>query len=77
MAMFHAQHAMAGEYHLEAAFDDGKWEWWAKAIRKKNLPEFYGSALTLEGAKQSAKASIGLATEANWENIGPPVEVPD
>jgi|HubBroStandDraft_6_1064221.scaffolds.fasta_scaffold77180_4 hypothetical protein len=67
MTKIYPQHATAGEYHLETAFLDGTWEWWAKAARNRSLPEFAGSARTLEGAKKSAMASIGLATEANWE----------
>jgi hypothetical protein len=77
MARVYPQHVTAGEYHLETAFLNGKWEWWAKAIRNRNLPEFTGSAHTVEAAKASATASIGLVTEANWENIGPSAEVPD
>jgi hypothetical protein len=75
MAKVFAQHANAGEYHLETSFVDGHWEWKAMAI-KKRLPEFTGTASTLEGAKKSAAASIGLIV-AEWTNIGPPIEAAD
>jgi len=68
MARIFAQHAAAGEYHLETYFVDGQWEWKAVAIRHK-LPEFTGTASSLEGAKKSAMARIGLI-EAAWTNVG-------
>jgi len=78
MATVFAQHATAGEYHLETCFVGGQWEWKTGAIRQRTppLPEFTGNTSTLEGAKKSAMASIGLM-EANWMNIGPAIEVPD
>ena len=62
---------------METRFIDGKWEWWAKAVRNRNLPEFSDRANTLEEAKKAAARSIGLAVEAKWQNIGPAVELTD
>lgn len=76
MSILYAQHAMAGQYHLQTRFIDGQWEWKAIAIKDKRLPEYTGTSATLDGAKQSAASSIGLA-RANWLSIGPPLEFPD
>jgi hypothetical protein len=75
MAKIFAQHAMAGEYHLETQFVSGQWEWKVIAIRHK-LPEYTGTASSLEGAKKSAMVRIGLM-KAEWTNVGPGIEVPD
>ena len=75
MAKVFAQHATAGEYHLETCFIDGQWEWKVIAIRHK-LPEFTGTASSLEAAKNSAMVRVGLM-EASWTNVGPSIEVPD
>jgi len=75
MGKVFAQHATAGEYHLETYFIDGQWEWKAIALRRK-LPEFAGTAKSLEGAKKSAMTSVGLM-DAAWRDVGPVIEVPD
>ena len=78
MATVYAQHATVGKYHLETTFVDGQWEWGAVPIRHtagQRLPEFAGVAKTLEDAKKSAAASIGLS-RAQWLSIGPVIEVP-
>jgi len=76
MAKVFAQHATAGEYHLDTWFIKGKWAWKAVAI-KHTLPEFSGTADSLEGAIKSAKSSIGLSTPLAWANVGLAIEVPD
>ena|ERR1700680_3837651 len=53
----------------------GQWEWKAMAIKRK-LPEFTGTASSLEGAKKSAMACIGLMDTA-WTDVGPAIEVQD
>lgn len=75
MATIFALHATAGKYHLETWFIDGQWEWRATAI-KPGLPDYTGSASSLERAKKSAMAGIGLK-DADWTNVGPAIEVPD
>jgi len=74
MARIYAQHASAGEYHLETWFIDGQWEWKVIAIKHK-LPEFTGTASSLDSAKQAAMACIGLM-KAEWTNVGPAMDVP-
>jgi hypothetical protein len=76
MATTRAQHAAAGEYHLETFYAEGQWGWKAVAIRDKNLPEYTGDSKTLNEAKRSAMASIGLM-QANWTGIGPLFDIPD
>jgi hypothetical protein len=65
-----AQHATAGKYHLETWPMDGRWEWKAIAM-KPGLPEFTGTADSLEGAKERAMHSIGRMTELMWTVVGP------
>ena len=78
MARIYAQHATAGQYHLETHYSGHEWEWWAKAIRPATgLPEFSGTAKTLEAAKRSAMARIGLTVDPGWGDIGPPIDLPD
>jgi hypothetical protein len=81
MATIFAQHATAGKYHLETRYVDGRWEWMAALITKadpieRGLPEYSGTEDSLDAAKKKATASIGLAL-ANWNNIGPAIEVSD
>jgi hypothetical protein len=55
------------------------WEWSAAVINKavdRKLPEYTGTGDSLDGAKRSAMASIGLAF-APWTNIGPTIEIDD
>jgi len=75
MANVHAQHATCGKYHLETRFVVDHWEWSAVVINKAvdgKLPEYTGTGDSLEGAKKSAMASIGLSL-APWTDIGPRV----
>jgi hypothetical protein len=76
MAAIHAQHAQAGEYHLETWFLDGRWEWKAIAM-KPRLPEFTGTADSLDLAKEAARLSIGLKIALAWTSVGPAIETPD
>ena len=76
MATTRAQHAAAGEYHLETFYAEGHWGWKAVAIGNKKLPEHTGTSTTLDEAKKSAMASIGLR-QANWIAIGPFFDIPD
>jgi hypothetical protein len=81
MARVHAQHANAGRYHLETWYDEyaKKWGWRAKAIKQSDtrLHEYADMADTLDGAKRSAEASIGLTNATEWIDIGPAIIVPD
>ena len=80
MTVVYAQHASAGNYHLEIWPQEGRWEWFAKAIKQPApaLPEFTGSELTANGRKKSATSRIGLYVEpSNWTTFGPGIEVPD
>lgn len=75
MERIHAQHATCGKYHLETRFVVDHWEWSAAVINKAvdgKLPEYANVSDSLEGAKKSAMASIGLSF-APWTSIGPPV----
>jgi hypothetical protein len=76
MATTRAQHAAAGEYHLETFYAEGQWGWKAVAIRNKKLPEYTGVSKTLDEAKKSAMASIGLM-QANSTYVWPFIEIPD
>ncbi len=75
MARIFAQHATAGQYHLETAFIDGQWDWKVIAL-KRGLPEFTGTDTSLDVAKKNAMQRIGL-TQAEWRNIGPAIETAD
>lgn len=77
MAAIYAQHAQAGEYHLETRYcEPERWEWFVLKNDKRTA-EFSGDARTLKGAMQSAAMCIGLYPEnANWEPIGPPIKIP-
>jgi hypothetical protein len=78
MARIFAQHADAGQYHLETRFvKANQWEW-AATEKKSEAAKHSGDATSLEGAKKAAAASIGrnYATCA-WMNIGPVIELPD
>jgi len=76
MAIVFAEHATAGEYHLETFYSEGQWEWKVIAIRNKKLPEYAGESKTPQGAKKSAMATIGLL-QADWAQVGKAFEVPD
>jgi hypothetical protein len=74
---FSGQFADAGQYTLEVIHTGSGegWEWWAKTVKPNaGIPEFQGSANTLEGAKKSAMASIGLALDPGWKDMGPRLE---
>jgi hypothetical protein len=51
MARIFAQHATAGQIHLETAFFDGRWEW-KVIVLKRGLPEFTGTDGSLDSAKK-------------------------
>jgi hypothetical protein len=70
-----AQHADAGEFRLETRYVSKRWEW-AVFKRKGGPAIFSGAAGSLESAKQSAAAAIGLK-EAHWMDIGPAIELAD
>jgi hypothetical protein len=76
MAKVFAQHAHAGEYHLDIAYSNGHWEWQVAAIRNRKLPEYTGTSKSLEAARKTAASRIGMA-KADWMPIGPSFEVPD
>jgi hypothetical protein len=78
MAKIFAQHAQAGEYHLETRYcEPGRWEW--MVFRKgKRVAEFSGNATTQDGAQKDAAMRVGLYPEGvNWMPIGPAIEIPD
>jgi len=70
------QRATAGEYDLDVFYGDGQWHWKVVTIRNNQLPTHTGDAKTLDGAKRSAIASIGLV-QASWTGIGPLFDIPD
>ena len=75
MAKIRAEHATAGKYHLETNYDtaNGRWDWWAKAIKPNSVPEFTGYASTLANAKKDACSRIGLTIDPPWTQIGPEI----
>jgi len=76
MARIFAQHAEAGEYHLETRYaGPDAWQWLATKT-KGSVVEFSGDAADLAGAMKAAAAAIGLKS-AEWRNIGPAIELPD
>jgi hypothetical protein len=78
MPTIFAQHAQAGEYHLETRYVElGRWEW--MVFKKgKTVAEFSGDATTLESAKKNAAMRVGLYTETvKWQPIGPAIEAPE
>lgn len=78
MATIYAQHADAGQYHLETCYCKmtRRWEWFVLK-NGKTTREFSDYAETPEAAMQSAAMHIGLYPEGiKWMPIGPPIEVP-
>jgi hypothetical protein len=70
-----AQHADAGQFHLETRYVSKHWEW--AVFKQKGGPAvFSGTAVSLESAKQSAAAAVGLK-DAHWVDIGPAIELAD
>jgi hypothetical protein len=70
-----AQHANAGKFHLETRYASKRWEW--AVFKQKGGPAmFSGAAVSLESAKQSAAAAIGVK-ETHWMDIGPAIELAD
>jgi hypothetical protein len=79
MARAFAQHADAGQYHVEIRYVDGAPKPWESMVfqkKKTSCAIFSGQSDDLEDAKKSASASIGLSA-AQWTSIGPPIELPD
>ena len=78
MATVHAQFADAGKYHLEVVYagkQERPWEW--HVIRAQTRERaFTGRDKTLDGAKKSAAARVGLVG-ANWKDVGPAIELED
>jgi len=77
MAKVHAQHAFAGNYHLETRYAPPKWEWsiWDATRPSKKL--FSGESVTLRAAMNDAAMRAGLLPDlVNWKPMGPEIEVP-
>jgi hypothetical protein len=78
MATIYAQHADAGQYHLETCYCKmtRRWEWFVLKNGKK-IAEFSGDTDMLEAAQRNAAMRVGLYPEGiKWMPIGPPIEVP-
>jgi hypothetical protein len=76
MAKAYAQHAFAGQFHLETRYTEPNWEWFVLDARQTSKTLFSGQARNLEGAKTSACHAVGLSF-ADWLPIGPELEIPD
>jgi len=78
MAKIFAQHAFAGDLHLETRYiKPHQWEWAVLLKGRQRVAD--GASETLEGAKDAAVKAAGLdARKVDWENIGPALEnLPD
>jgi hypothetical protein len=72
-----AQHADAGQFHLETRYAVSEhWEWLVISM-KGGSARFSGEERTLESAKHSAETAIGFIGGARWTDIGPPIELED
>jgi hypothetical protein len=74
MAIIFAQHAQAGEYHLETRYIEPGRSEWSAAPNRRGAPSFSGDARSLDGAMHSACHAVGLGF-ADWMPIGPAIEV--
>ena len=78
MAKVHAQHAFAGNYHLETRYAAPKWEWFVLDATRPSKALFSGESGTLRAAMNEAAMRAGLYPEiVNWRPTGPEIEVPD
>jgi hypothetical protein len=78
MAKVHAQHAFAGNYHLETRYAPPKWEWFVQDATRPGKPLFSGESPTLEAAMNDAAVRVGLVPQiVNWKPAGPEIEIPD
>jgi hypothetical protein len=78
MAKVHAQHAFAGNYHLETRYTAPKWEWVILDATRPSKKLFSGESATLQTAMNEAAARVGLYSAlVQWRPIGPEIEVPD
>jgi len=78
MAKVYAQHAFAGNYHLETRYAAPQWEWVIMDATRPTRKLFSGESATLQGAMTDAALRVGLYPQlVNWKPIGPEIEVPD
>lgn len=76
MVKVHAQHAFAGNYHLETRYAAPKWEWVIMDATRPGKMLFSGESATLRGAMNDAAMRVGLVPQiVNWKPIGPEIEV--
>ena len=78
MARIFAQHAQAGDLHLETTYVEPHRREWA-VLGKDRQRIFDGESETLEGARDAAIKAAGVdASKVNWKDIGPALEnLPD
>ena len=78
MAKVHAQHALAGNYHLETRYAPPGWEWFVLDATRPSKTLFSGASATLRAAMNEAAVHVGLYPGlVKWLPIGPEIEVPD
>ena len=78
MPKVHAQHALAGNYHLETRYAAPKWEWFVLDATRPSKTLFSGESATLRAAMKDAATRAGLYPEiVKWMPTGPEIEVPD
>jgi len=78
MAKVHAQHAFAGNYHLETRYAAPKWEWSILDATRPGKPLFSGESATLQNAMTEAAMRVGLYPQlVQWRPIGPEIEIAD
>jgi hypothetical protein len=78
MAKVQAQHAFAGNYHLEIRYAATKWEWSVMDATRPGKPLFSGESATLQAAMNDAAMRVGLYPPlVNWRPTGPEIDVPD
>ena len=78
MAKVHAQHAFAGNYHLETRYAPPKWEWLILDATRPGKTLFSGDSATLRAAMNDAAMRAGLLPDlVNWKPMGPEIELPE
>ena len=71
--MIYSQHATEGEYHLHALWvSQNRWEWTVEKYRIKKTVS-WGKSKTRDEAEKAAAASVRLAAQPSWTDMGPPI----
>jgi hypothetical protein len=70
MSKVFAEHADAGDFHLETRYLDGRWEWMVFNLRTGSQAQGVGKSL--QEAKASAEA-VARAKPKQWYPMGRPI----